>query len=261
MKKLTLLWIAMILTSMLSNAQTTAVDFTLTDCDGISRSLYPIIDSGNVVILVYEHQCSSCNSGATNLKTTINTYYAAYKNIRVMYLDNGGYSCSNVKSWITNHSFIQGPAFAYSNTQSSPYGAGMPVIVVTATNAHKVYIIANNSGSSTLTNVTNLKNAIESAMADLTTGINTDRRSPGTFDVYPNPAVGDKVMINLHNTGSQLISYEITNAAGQIILPLKTIKTANKQEEIDLTGLENGLYFINFNTSEGSFVRKLMISK
>jgi hypothetical protein len=168
MKKITLIWVAISLFALVSHAQTTAVDFTLTDCDGNSRSLYPIIDSGNVVILVYEHQCSSCLVGAKNIRTAINTYYSTAKNIRIMYLDNGGYSCTSVRNWVSTNLLIAGPTFAYSNTQSSPYGAAMPVIVVTGSSAHKAYVTVNS-------NVSTIKAAIQSVMTDISNGINSEK--------------------------------------------------------------------------------------
>jgi len=258
MKKLILLWITMMLITVVSYAQTTAVNFTLNDCNGNSHSLFPVIDSGNVVVLVYEHQCSSCQVGVTRLTKAINDSFSKATNIRVMYLDNGGYSCASVKTWITSHNFIQGPAFTYSNDQTSPYGSGMPVIVVTGSKSHKVYIIAN---SVNIPTVLNLKNAIKSAQSDITTRINTDHIPTGSFYIYPNPVINDKVWIKLNNPGNQPISYEISNSAGQIIVPSKRIKASHEQEEIPLSGLENGVYFIYLNTTEGRIVRKLMISK
>lgn len=258
MKKSILFWVAITLASLVSQAQTTSVDFTLTDCNGNSRSLYPIIDSGNVVILVYEHQCSSCLVGAKNLKTAINTYYAALTNIRVMYLDNGGYNCTSVKNWISNNSLISGSAFAYSNTQSSPYGSGMPVIVVTGSIAHKVYVIAN---SVNLPSVTTLKTAIQNALADISNGINTDDGMANNINIYPNPAETDKIWIKLGESDGKITGYKVINTTGQIILPETEIKNAAKQEEISIAGLENGIYFICLNSSKGIIAKKLIISR
>jgi hypothetical protein len=256
MKKLTLLCFTILSISIGTYAQSTAIDFTLTDCDGNSRTLFPIIDSGNVVVLVYEHQCSSCQVGATNLKNAINLYFASDKNIRVMYLDNGGYSCTSVKTWITSHSFIPGPAFAYSNTQSSPYGAGMPVIVVTATKSHKVYLIAN---SVTLPTVLTLKGAIQNAQTDITTGINSGFNSASANDIYPNPVTGNSIFV--HNTSGNLQSIEISNISGQIVMPGIRVSKTDQQQEINLNNLENGIYFVRLNTSEGTLIRKMILNR
>jgi hypothetical protein len=259
MKKQTLLWIAMMLTTALSFAQTTAVDFTLTDCDGNSHTLFPIIDSGNVVVLVYEHQCSSCTYGATKLKTAINENFSSAKNIRIMYLDNGPNPCSSIKTWISANSLLPGPAIDYSNDYSSPYGAGMPVIVITATKQHKVYIIANNSTAQTT--ITNFKNALQSAITDVSNGINSVQISTTSFEIYPNPAVSDKIWVKLNNSGNNLLSYFITNATGQIILTSKTTENSLSINEISLAGIENGVYFFFLNTTEGQIDKKLLIRR
>lgn len=253
MKKLTLLWFTIMIISMGSYAQTTAVDFTLTDCNGISRTLFPIIDSGNVVIMIYEHQCISCKIGANIVKNVILTNYSTATNLRLIYLDNGGFSCSAIQNWISSNSLMNGPAIAYSSDYTSPYGAGMPVVVVTGTKSHKVYLSAPPT-------TTSFKNAVESALTDISNGINSDQGLSGSFEIYPNPAVNDKAWIKLSNSGSQLLSYEISNSAGQIIQPSKMIKAGEQQAEISITGMENGIYFIYLNTAEGRIVRKLMIN-
>ena len=261
MKRLALIWVMITFIMLNSQAQTTAIDFTLTDCDGISHSLYPILDSGNVGILVYEHQCASCVAGTGNLKTTINTYFSTQTNLRVMYMDNGGYPCSSTKTWITSHGYIPGPAFAYSSNQSSPYGAGMPVIVVTGTKAHKVYIIANNSSSATYTNVPNLKNAIQNALTDISLGINPESGNSATINIFPNPANNDQVKINLSNSNIKILRYEISNTSGQIVLTSTALISGITEESINISDFENGIYFFSLHTTEGIIVKKLAINR
>jgi hypothetical protein len=261
MKKITLILVAIIFSTIVSLAQTTAIDFTLTDCDGISHTLFPIIDSGNAVVLVYEHQCGSCVAGVGNLKSAINTNFSTTPNIRVLYLDNGGYSCSSVKTWISSHSYIPGPAFTYASDQSTPYGPGMPVIVVAGTKSHKVYIVANNSGPATYTNVTNLKNAIQSALTDISNGINSEQGNNSSVSIYPNPADNNKTWLHFNNSLSKVSGFEIVNAAGQIIQPLTIIQPGVQDKEISTSRLEKGIYFIYLNSSEGTIVKKLIVSR
>ena len=141
--KLTIL--ASLLVLLLSSpapAQTTAVDFTLNDCNGISQNLYSILDAGKVVVLIYEHECASCVTGALRVKNVINASYASNARIQILYLDNGGNSCKRTSDWIANNALLPGISFVYSNNGSSPYGAGMPVIVIAAGAQHKTYLVS-----------------------------------------------------------------------------------------------------------------------
>ena len=74
------------------------------------------------------------------------------------------------------------------------------------------------------------------------------------FDVsvYPNPTSG-KFFINLGNE-EQIIKTEVMNSVGQLV---QSSKTASNQ--IDLSGLNNGVYFVRINTSHGSVVRRVVL--
>ena len=144
-----------------SKSQTTAVDFNLKDCNGTQHNLYNMLDSGNVVILVYEHECPSCLAGATNLKDVIAKNFSDKKNIKIIYLDNGANSCSKTKQWIQKNNLLEGLYIKFSNDFTSPYGDGMPVIVVTSGKSHKVFLKA---ASPSEANANALKTAIDSAL-------------------------------------------------------------------------------------------------
>ena len=155
--------IMLLFTSYMSKSQNNAVDFNLKDCNGTQQNLYNIIDSGNVVVLVYEHECPSCLAGATSLKNVIKNNFSDKKNIRVIYLDNGANSCNTTKKWVQKNNLLEGLYFKFSNDFTSPYGDGMPVIVVTSGKSHKVFLIA---GSPDEANNDALKTAIDNALSE-----------------------------------------------------------------------------------------------
>jgi len=72
---------------------------------------------------------------------------------------------------------------------------------------------------------------------------------------YPNPA-NDK--INFKNKNISLI--EIINTSGQIMLS-KNISKDNKNIEMDITRLNQGIYFVKTSIHENISVRKLLISR
>lgn len=125
--------------SVLAIAQTTAIDFTKKDCDGVSQNLYDILKQGNVAVLVYEHQCPSCLEGMKTIKKVIDSNFATNDKIKILYLDNGANSCNATKKWVEKYAFPKGLYFKYANNFSTPYGEGMPVIVITAGNSHQIF--------------------------------------------------------------------------------------------------------------------------
>lgn len=115
----------------------TASNFTKSDCDGNSRTLFSTIDEGKVVILFFSMGCSSCEQGMENLKPD---YLAMDTNVvKLWYLDyNPGSTCQNTQSFLSKYQ-LRIPSFPDAGTLMQPYGFGMPLIVVTGGKDHKVY--------------------------------------------------------------------------------------------------------------------------
>ncbi len=230
LKYLILLAFVFVFTS--NNAQTVATDFTLTNCDGNTSNLYNIIDNGNVVVLIYEHQCSSCLQGATNVKNVIANNYADSTNLKVLYLDNGGYNCTSVQNWVLSHNLIPGELFAYSNDLNSPYGTGMPVIVVTSGVNHTVFLAANGY-SDTAT----IHNAIKEAYLEVSSGINNINKNKFQISINSNIISIAGLDVNAIN------KIEIIDVSGKLIYS----KEENKSTVFIELLLEKGLYFLRVN--------------
>lgn len=243
--------------SIFSQTKTTAVDFTLTDCDGLSCQLFPILDSNNIVILEYEHQCPSCVTGANNIKTVINNNYSSNTNIRVMYLDNGGFNCTSTKTWISNNNFLQGRSFAYSSSYSSPYGTGMPVLVVIGPN-HNVYLTATSAAASSTTAI---QTAIAAALNDMT-AIPTITSPTNTFIISPNPVKTEFATFNFGSFSNQIVHTEIMNIAGKVVANYNSeIDKGDNHFKIPVSDLENGIYIIRLQTATGMFVKKMIVNR
>jgi hypothetical protein len=72
------------------------------------------------------------------------------------------------------------------------------------------------------------------------------------FEVYPNPTTNDVVTINL--TGNY--TYTITDLKGSIVLN----GNGNGINEIDLSGVEKGIYFINIQQENQTATTKLVVN-
>ena len=72
------------------------------------------------------------------------------------------------------------------------------------------------------------------------------------FSVYPNPASG-YLMISLNNIDINYI--EITDVRGKVVL-----RANSEFDNIDVKGLDNGMYLLNVHTNSGLYIEKLMIA-
>jgi len=72
--------------------------------------------------------------------------------------------------------------------------------------------------------------------------LNVEELFFGDMDVYPNPTNG---VVNITNFGStEVFSYEITDVKGSVIAGAKSAINGSSSTEIDLGGLEMGIYMI-----------------
>jgi hypothetical protein len=87
-----------------------------------------------------------------------------------------------------------------------------------------------------------------------TTGIK-EENSSSTMEVYPNPAT-NHLNILLPDGIDELDHFQISlfNSFGQMVLQTTSMK-------IDLSALPNGLYFLNMNSEEGEYNKKVIINR
>lgn len=85
-----------------------------------------------------------------------------------------------------------------------------------------------------------------------TSGVGAINVSSDLVSIYPNPAK-DEIMIQ--GTTNQ-INYQLVDISGKICL-----KGATSNSKIDVKSIPNGIYFIEIQTIEGSFRKKLIIQR
>lgn len=93
---------------------------------------------------------------------------------------------------------------------------------------------------------------------DQTTGLDLTRIAPAPVNVFPNPAVSE-ITVSVECSQTSESKIEIYNLCGQVVF---VRKTTGHNTIIDVSGLDNGVYFISVNSlgSERSLPVKLMIN-
>lgn len=90
-------------------------------------------------------------------------------------------------------------------------------------------------------------------IVDAVLGVDDESEILNTISVYPNP-VKEQLFINVPNS-IDLLDYRVSNTIGQIVLVDKLINT----NQIDVSALNTGIYFLSINTDKGGITKKIVI--
>ncbi len=238
--------IALMLTAVISNAQTTATNFTITDCNSTSHTLFTDLNNGKIVVLVWVMPCSMCNTGAKKAYDAVQSFATSNPGKVLYYLmdDAGDNTCSELTSFATASSVGPNNLIVSSNSgaaasESNYGGSGMPHVVVVGGMDHKIYFNKLNGAAADQPGITS---AISSAIT--TTGIN-EVANQISFSVSPNPA-SDKVTINYSKAVEKIT---ITALNGQVVKEVTCSGVINPS--VSLSGIANGVYMVKVTNTDG----------
>jgi hypothetical protein len=247
MKNPILVSVLLLLASQLF-AQTTATDFTVSDCNGDSHTLFTELDSGKVVVICWVMPCGGCVSAALTAYNVAQSYESTNPGKVLFYLvdDYGNTSCTSVSSWGTSNIGENITAtFADATIDMADYGsAGMPKTVVIGGPSHTVYYNNNNSVSTS-----SMQTAIESGLAETSAGIQNNYSTSNLFTIYPNPTANSFFISYSLKTESEM-NIELYNLLGEkidLIFSNKQV-AGNYKFEINTSNLTKGTYLIKVNT-------------
>nr|MDQ3101310.1 hypothetical protein [Bacteroidota bacterium] len=127
MKKLYTLLCAALIASSLS-AQTSGLDFTANDCDGMEHQLFSDLDAGYAVII--DLVMMGCQPCVTATNALINNVIPNTTDPSMVKIYSIGYTnsitCSQMENWETTNGYDH-PVFAGMSAQTAHYGGmGMP---------------------------------------------------------------------------------------------------------------------------------------
>lgn len=93
-------------------------------------------------------------------------------------------------------------------------------------------------------------------------GFEEQELSNSNISIYPNPTYTGKINISINAPGEKTIDLSISNMIGQVVYNNRIQMTSgNHVYNIDLTSLENGIYFVKLQDNNDSFTRKIIINK
>jgi hypothetical protein len=230
----------------LTKAQTTAMDFTQTDCDGVDHQLYSELDAGNVIILEYMMlNCAPCVTGTQAMESLVKPYALSHPGRVHLYSFAflNSYTCEQIVQWKRDFDFHH-PALSQGEDQVAYYGGmGMPTLVVVGTNEHKVFF---KSIGYTPDLDASIRDALDAALLYTPSGID-DKILSSNFKVYPT-LFSDRLYVETSEANA-VCELLISDIFGRQVLD-SYIPESGKAS-IAVGALPKGIYFARLKDNHG----------
>ncbi|MBS1773160.1 MAG: T9SS type A sorting domain-containing protein [Bacteroidetes bacterium] len=252
-----LITITALLSASLTNtfAQTTATNWTATDCNSTSHTLFNELDNGKVIVMIWVMPCPSCVNGAKAVSSAVQGFATSNPGKVLAYLsdDMGDQTCSDLSTWMSSNSV--GTNFTVfgnaGNTidETNFGGSGMPHVVVMSGTDHKIYY--NQKGSAITSS--GITTAITNALS--TAGVNSVN-TKAIFSVSPNPVKGN-IAINCSKAIQKVI---ITSMTGQLVKE-ENYKNGKVNPVISLSNVASGNYMISITDADGATAMQKIVKE
>jgi hypothetical protein len=244
MKKLLLL--SFISASSLLITAQTVVNFNVNDCSGTNHDLFTELNSGKAVVIAFVMPCSQCVSGANMAQTAANSFSNTNPGQVPFYIidDYGNTNCISLTNWCNSNSLTATTAkITNSVIDMTNYGgSGMPKILILGGGSnHTIHYNVNNTGFT----VQDMQTAISQALGPV--NVKESENKEIHFSCSPNPSNGNVKMLIRSNSNTKSV-IEVYDLLGKKMKTLNMdIAEGKSEHDIDLTDLNEGLYFLKLN--------------
>jgi peroxiredoxin len=257
------LTLALLLSSTLIIAQD-APDFTFTDTEGNTHSLYETLDEGKVVLLDFFFvDCPPCIDLVPEIESIIEDFEGTTLEVWAMSdRDSDAYISSSIFASTHGHHFVGGSDgggdAAVSTFASAFTFMGFPTYAIVCSDKSITWDVWPVSAGADeirqhLTEECGVVEATVSSVATIS-GLNAAQ-------VAPNP-VSDFATLKFNLSQNTNMTITVVNTLGQIV------KTINAQDypagsnavEINANELSNGIYFARMNSDEGVHTVDFIVS-
>jgi hypothetical protein len=223
-------------------AQTTATDFTIDDCNGVSHHLFNELDAGNVIVIAFFMPCTPCATLSLPAYSAVQSFATSHPGRVHFYIadDYGDNTCGNLSSYTSNMPIST--LFSSTAVIMSDYGAsGMPKVVVLGGSDHHIYYNKNDNKI----DLPGVRTAISEA---LLAPLAVEQSASNKFEIlsYPNP-VNNVLNVLYTKNQSTIINFTIVDVLGKVVLSIEDNSSSSVGESIksiNVSALSNGNYFL-----------------
>ena len=229
---------------LIAKAQTTALDFTTDDCNGIYHNLFATLDSNNVVIIeFFMLSCGSCITAGDKLDEMHDQMDIEFPGqVRFYHFGfDDAYSCTDISNWVTANGYNSVP-FDSGAYQVAYYGGmAMPTVVVVAGATHEVLFLNNTGFGANDTNT--IANAIRNFYGVLP-GVGEYSSTSPVLQLSPNPA-RDALRVQFASAKPNDFQIQIIDSQGRL---QSIVEGREINEMINISTLANGVYFLTIKS-------------
>ncbi len=239
-----------LLNTQFTQAQSTALDFDMTDCKGNRQHLYGLLDSGYTVVLEYVMipNCAPCITAGKGLKSVLESFQQSnpgkVKLIQIGYSDF--YECTNLLNWQSTNGFPY-PIREKGSAEVEYYGGmGMPTIVVAGPKDRAVYYVKQGYSPSENAKITIAINNSISGVSSIS------EWKALQIKLYPNPASENLTLFNL----PEAATLRIMDISGKTLLE-KEVQAGDVQ--LDISAFAKGMYIVSLDLKSGKHLQQPVI--
>ena len=248
----------MLITSA-SNAQTTAMDFTKNDCNGISHHLFSELDSGNVVIMEFVMTCNSCIAAGHAIEAMMTDLEMQYPGkVRLYQIAyTNSYTCTTMDGFKNTNGFSS-TVFDQGASLVAYYGGfGMPTVAIAAGANHDILLSNVGFGPS---DTTQAGIAIRTFMTTLSS--NEMPASVASFTSFPNPS-NDFVTVQLNLKMNASVKVQIVDLSGKLVKEYfsEDASSGMLEKKVDVSSIAPGYYMIKATVDGKDVFNKINISR
>lgn len=259
MKKIILLFITIFTFSVFAKAQTTAMQLTGLDCNGVSHDLFADLDAGKAVLLhFFMANCSSCPPPAQKIQAMANGILATYPGMITGYAIpySNSTTCAYTSSWVSTSNLSLYAPYDSGAVQVAHYGGfGMPTVVLLGGTDHRVMF---STLSFSTSDTTIMRDSIL-ALLSSTTGINGVKNTISSFQVFPNPAM-ENLTVQLELSTIADVQIDLTDLAGkQIAVIMNEKQNGTVRANYNIATLPSGNYLVRIQVNGKTETQKLAI--
>ena len=246
-------------TGVNASSQTTAMDFTLNDCNGNPQNLFTDLDGGQAVIIeFFMTSCGSCVVAGDALEAMKTDLLAEFPGMIKSYSFgyNNTYSCATVNNWVTTNGYSSIPSDSGAAQVAYYGGFGMPTVVIVGGSSHM--ILGSPFLGFSVSDTTIMADDIRDFFA--TAGIEPITEST-KLSVYPNPANSDfRVDFTLEQESEVMI--KIIDLTGKIILtlPVETLSAGQVSKSVNVADVAAGNYILQISINDNIENKKITVS-
>jgi len=258
MKKSIYTFIALMFTVSLSMAQTTAMPYTGTDCNGNAVDIFADLDAGKAVILhFYMPNCGACPPVAQKIQAMANKINATNpgKVVGYAFPYQNSTNCTYSSSWVSSNNLSALYTAMTGGAQGVAYygGFGMPTVVLLGGTDHRIMFstLSFSSADTTL---------MRDSINNLTTGIYELPKSVNSFTVFPNPAHANiNIKVDLkENTDCMIDIADINGKQVEVITNSTQVGVLNTT--FNTSKLANGNYLVRLSANGKTVTQKITVS-